>query len=123
MIPTKGPASAAQQVRSAGIPAAPRTFAGRSRTATGLAPGQSLYVHRSPYLPVQFHIFHPSAFNTPRFEGYLVMEFYSGGRTIQLLLLRDFLSGTYIFRSRFEIVPRTAGCTLDAGSERRTGRH
>jgi hypothetical protein len=29
------------------------------------APAQPLNVNRSPYLPVQFHAFHPSAFNPP----------------------------------------------------------
>jgi hypothetical protein len=42
------------------------------------APAQALYINRSSHLPIQFHAFHPSAFNAPRFEGYLEPEFYSG---------------------------------------------
>ena len=30
-----------------------------------LAPAQPLYINRSSHLPIQFHAFHPSAFNPP----------------------------------------------------------
>jgi hypothetical protein len=59
------------------------------------APAQSLNVNRSPHLPVQFHAFHPSAFNPPRLKAISCRTFTPARPDYPAASLRDFLSGAY----------------------------
>ena len=62
-------------------------------------PAQPLYINRSPHLPIQFHAFHPSAFNPPPVKAISCWSFTPAQPVHPAASLRDFLSGAHTFRS------------------------